>query len=77
LRQKSGIIFEPIGGGSAETGLCTCDGWRMGTTQAHENPPARLKMVAPIVMAFLIKSRPSTVSLRSRRLGARTSLRHA
>jgi len=33
-----GSFSNPIGGGSAETGLCTGDGWRMGTTQAHEKP---------------------------------------
>jgi hypothetical protein len=38
LRRKSGILFEPVGGGSAETGLCTGDGWRMVATQAHEKP---------------------------------------
>jgi len=38
LGGKSGILFKPVSGGSAETGLCTGDGWRMGTTQAHEKP---------------------------------------
>jgi len=38
LGGKSGILFEPVGGGTAETGLCTGYGWRMGTTQAHEKP---------------------------------------
>src|SRR5674476_740576 len=38
LRRKSGILFEPVGGGSAETSLCTGYGWRMVATQAHEKP---------------------------------------
>ena len=35
---KSGILFKPVGGGRAETGLCTGDGWRMVATQVHEKP---------------------------------------
>ena len=38
LGGKSGILFEPIGGRNAETGLCIGDGWRMDTTQTHEKP---------------------------------------
>jgi hypothetical protein len=38
LGWKSGVLFKPVGGGRAESGLRAGDGRRMGATQVHEKP---------------------------------------
>jgi hypothetical protein len=35
---KSGILLEPVGGGGAESGLRSGNGWRMVAAQVHEKP---------------------------------------
>ena len=38
LGGKSGVLFEPVGGGGAESGLRSGNGWRMVAAQVHEKP---------------------------------------